>query len=357
MAEKTLNTRILLKYDTYTNWTTKNPVLKAGELAIATIPSDDQQNTQTVNSVTKPQILIKVGDGSSHYNDLKFVSGLAADVHTWAKAATKPSYSASEISGLSDFISGQIQDTDTQYQIVKGNTNNDTKIATYKLQSKAKSASEWADVSTFDLHTNDSINILIATAINNLNLASDYETKGAAKAVQDDLDAYKSSNDTAVATAQSTANDAKNKIDTFMAAADVTQDAVDTLKEIQDYITSDGKTAATMTANIAANTKAISDEVTRATEAEQELSGNIGQVNTLAESNTGRITELESTSHTHGNMSALNSITSYNTSKWSSAIQTITPNTGLTADKSGTTVTIGFDDSTTFIFNCGNATI
>ena len=39
MAEKTFNTRILLKYDTYSNWTSKNPILKAGEVAIATIAS------------------------------------------------------------------------------------------------------------------------------------------------------------------------------------------------------------------------------------------------------------------------------------------------------------------------------
>ena len=145
MAEKTLNTRILLKYDTYTNWTTKNPVLKAGEMAIATIPTTDTQDTQTVNSVTKPQILIKVGDGSSKYNDLKFVSGLAADVHTWAKAATKPSYSASEISGLAAFISGEIQDTDTQYNIVKVDDYN------YKFQKKDKDASTYTDVITITI--------------------------------------------------------------------------------------------------------------------------------------------------------------------------------------------------------------
>ena len=34
-----LNTRILLKYDTYANWTANNPVLLAGEVAIATIES------------------------------------------------------------------------------------------------------------------------------------------------------------------------------------------------------------------------------------------------------------------------------------------------------------------------------
>ena len=37
MAEKVLQTRIQLKYDTYANWVTNNPVLKAGEVAIVAV--------------------------------------------------------------------------------------------------------------------------------------------------------------------------------------------------------------------------------------------------------------------------------------------------------------------------------
>ena len=114
VENKRLNARILLKYDTYANWTSKNPVLLAGEVAIATISTGDTQN---VNSVTPPLVLIKVGDGNTAYNTLPFVSGLAADVHGWAKAADKPSYSASEITGLSDYISSH-GDTNTEYQVV-----------------------------------------------------------------------------------------------------------------------------------------------------------------------------------------------------------------------------------------------
>ena len=40
---KTLNTRIQLKYDSYAEWTAKNPTLLAGEIAIATIESADKQ--------------------------------------------------------------------------------------------------------------------------------------------------------------------------------------------------------------------------------------------------------------------------------------------------------------------------
>lgn len=52
--------------------------------------------------------------------------------------------------------------------------------------------------------------------------------------------------------AQGTATDAKTKIDAFMKAAEVGDAAVDTLKEIQDYITSDGAAAKQMTNEIAA---------------------------------------------------------------------------------------------------------
>jgi len=38
MATTTLNTRIKNKVDSYENWTSANPTLLAGEIAIVTIP-------------------------------------------------------------------------------------------------------------------------------------------------------------------------------------------------------------------------------------------------------------------------------------------------------------------------------
>ena len=135
----TLNTRIQLKYDTYNNWKTNNPVLKTGELAIAEIPAD----TSAVPN--EPAYLLKVGNGTDHFNDLDWISGKAADVYAWAKAATKPTYKASEIQGLDDFISGEIQDTNTKYQIVpNGNMG-------FKLQSQELGVGDWTDVSTITL--------------------------------------------------------------------------------------------------------------------------------------------------------------------------------------------------------------
>ena len=57
------------------------------------------------------------------------------------------------------------------------------------------------------------------------------------------------------ATAKGVADAAKNKIDAFMLAADTSEKAIDTLKEIQEYITSDGAAAAQMTADIASRVK------------------------------------------------------------------------------------------------------
>ena len=56
----------------------------------------------------------------------------------------------------------------------------------------------------------------------------------------------------------------KSRVDTFFADADITANAVDTLKELQQYITDHGTEAAGWTAKISANEAAIKTEETRA---------------------------------------------------------------------------------------------
>src|SRR5699024_9314130 len=55
-------------------------------------------------------------------------------------ASVKPTYQASEIEGLEDYISGQIEDTDTQYQIIASGTNG------IQLQSRPKTGGAWTNV-------------------------------------------------------------------------------------------------------------------------------------------------------------------------------------------------------------------
>ena len=64
--------------------------------------------------------------------------------------------------------------------------------------------------------------------------------------------------------ADAKAQAAKEAMDAFMLAADVKEGAVDTLKEIQEYIESDGAAAEEMVAKIAAAEKAVEDEQIRA---------------------------------------------------------------------------------------------
>lgn len=84
MAEKILNTRIQLKYDTLANWNASSFKLKAGELAIVTV--GEMKDGSTHSNAQYP-VLFKVGTGDHTFTELPFASALAADVHAWAKAS------------------------------------------------------------------------------------------------------------------------------------------------------------------------------------------------------------------------------------------------------------------------------
>ena len=79
----------------------------------------------------------------------------------------------------------------------------------------------------------------------------------------------------AATSAQTTADEAKAKIEGFMAAAEIGDAAVDTLIEIQNYIKSDNTAASEMLAAIAENKSDIAAESERAKGAEKTLDDNI----------------------------------------------------------------------------------
>lgn len=189
MPDKVLNTRIALRYDTYENWMSSTVILKRGEVAIATIPTGDTSGS----SQHLPAVLMKVGDGNHTFKDLKWTQAVAADVPTWAKQANKPTYAANEITGLSDYISSEIQDTDTQYTLVKGANDYE-----WKLMSRAKGEEAYtnlvatltipdktADITALQNLVGDTkVSTQIANAIAALKLDETYEAKGAADAVK-----------------------------------------------------------------------------------------------------------------------------------------------------------------------------
>ena len=118
-----INVRIKHKYDTYANWLTSEIVLEAGELAIAEIPTSQQEFPEPPGStvLTPPAIGIKVGNGSDVFKHLPWIQSTAGDVYAWAKESKKPRYTAEEIEGLEDYISGKVEDTNTSYQFAYEN--------------------------------------------------------------------------------------------------------------------------------------------------------------------------------------------------------------------------------------------
>lgn len=188
MATKTLSTRIQSRIDTYENWMKSELILLKGEIALCLIPT----GTENSGSVSLPSTMMRIGDGVHKFSELPWFQAIGADIYPWAKAAT-PAIPAENITGLDQYISGQIQDTDTQFTLVKGDDD-----YTYKLMSKAKGAENFTtEVATLTIpNPTSDINALkalvgdvaVATQISNaiaaLKLADTYEAKGSANAVK-----------------------------------------------------------------------------------------------------------------------------------------------------------------------------
>ena len=111
MAEKILNTRILLKQAELSVWEQSTLPLKKGEIVFATVAAT------AGNGLTEPVVMAKVcTEEGKTFSQLPWsFYAKASDVYDWAKAEKKPEYQATEIKGLEDFIAGEIQDTNTTY--------------------------------------------------------------------------------------------------------------------------------------------------------------------------------------------------------------------------------------------------
>lgn len=106
----------------------------------------------------------------------------------------------------------------------------------------------------------------------------DTAIKNRVKTIEDDY--LKGADKTALETA---INTEKGRLDTFLNAAEVGDAAVDTLKEIQTYISTHGEAADEMVKNIAANKAAIEAEATTARAAEKKNADAITKLNGAAD--------------------------------------------------------------------------
>ena len=175
MAEHTLETRILLRYGTYSEWMNSNVILKQGEAAIAVFPYQNTLiTTDTHPSNTPPAVGIKIGDGQHYFHELPWIQAIAADVYSWAKDSNKPVYTAQEIYGLQNFVENLISgDVEVNiapriYSLVRGTGEN---INKYYLQYKENDEnSQWI------IDTSQSIDLTNLVTILNWINPSDLQT-------------------------------------------------------------------------------------------------------------------------------------------------------------------------------------
>lgn len=267
-TEKILNTRIQLKYDSYANWSSKNPLLKSGEVAIAYLAT--AQTTATPDNGTHP-VMFKVGPGN--FNDLPWVSALAADVHGWAKKSE---------ADFKTWVKGLIEvsdiDTYSKAQIDKMFSDNaaadqahaDAVAATAKSEAIAAAASDAAAKVKALADGAVADNTAAIAAINNGTTGILAEAKAYAdQAETDAIAAAKSYTDAREVEIKKYADQAEaDALNAAKAYADDLKDAIlgegikdtfDTLKEIQDWIEGDGVNATELAGAIAAEAKTRED--------------------------------------------------------------------------------------------------
>ena len=75
---KTINVQYKLRGDTLANLEAKNAVYAVNEPIVVLIPAD-------ADNGTKAATLLKMGDGTTVFKDLPYITALAGDVPEWAR--------------------------------------------------------------------------------------------------------------------------------------------------------------------------------------------------------------------------------------------------------------------------------
>lgn len=172
-TEKIISTRILNKVDTLENWNKSTLPLKKGEIAIATVAAT------AGTGLTEPVCMIKIGeDGVKTFKELPW--------NVYAKASDVIAAAKSE-SALTTFVNNVIAGAGIA-----------TDAALKTLTTRVGTAEN--DIDALEgLVGEKAVATQISDAIAALKLADTYEVKGEAAKVQNALDSYKASNDTAIA--------------------------------------------------------------------------------------------------------------------------------------------------------------
>lgn len=169
MANRTLNTRIKLRYASYAEWQASTIKLLPGEVAVCYIGANNEEIKNTA-----PTVLFKVGDGEHAFKDLQWASARAADVYDWAKAENRPEYSKADVglanvrnveqyskNEVDDLISGirsDLQaDTNTTYEFDLSKTNEITIYSKEKGADRVKVGTFAVSFADLESSINDAI--------------------------------------------------------------------------------------------------------------------------------------------------------------------------------------------------------
>ncbi len=195
--EKELKTRIQLKYDSLANWNSNGSVvLKAGEIGICAIPS----GSSAVNGDNaRPQILFKVGDGTSTFANLPWASAKAADVYDWAKQSTLPIVRASSETGDAGNVIASIAWNATTNKLEYTTAS----VATSAGMKQVADDLDALEAAVAAMYTNAQIDSMVADA------------KQAGIDANSALEAYKTANDAAVADAKKAGTDASAALEAY----------------------------------------------------------------------------------------------------------------------------------------------
>lgn len=172
---------------------------------------------------------------------------------------------------LDEKISAESQSSTDRAATITQNLNDEISRSTNKdndLDTRIDTEIQRASVAENTLATNLNAEITRAkdaekVITNNLNAETTRATQ-AESALNTAINTEKNRANTAENALKSAINTEKSRIDAFLAAADTGDKAIDTLKEIQNYIDTHGEAAAEMTANIGKNAtdiKALQDSV------------------------------------------------------------------------------------------------
>lgn len=232
MAEKILQTRLLMKVDTLENWGKSTLKLKKGELAFATVAADAGVG------LAEPVVMVKIGtDEEKTFSELPWAfHAKAADVLEAAKDADKLTafintvITNAKLATAADLtaLTGRVATAEGEIDALQAALD----TAETGLKARMTAAEDAIDALGELMGEEGSVQEQITAAIEALKIA-EYAKKTEVEAVQTALDTYKTSNDKAVA-------DNKAAIETEAAAARAAEKTLtDAVAAIKDGTTID----------------------------------------------------------------------------------------------------------------------